>query len=44
MATRFRLDDLYKMVAYIYREQNAQLIACIHVRALCGSLRNAYDP
>ncbi len=41
MAKRFRLDDLYKMVAYIYREQNAQRSPSstfAHFVEVCGML------
>jgi hypothetical protein len=41
MARRLRLDDLYKMVAYIYREQNAQrspASTLSHFVEVCGML------
>jgi len=41
MNTTFRLDDLYRMVAYIYSEQNAQrpaLVTFAHFVEACGML------
>lgn len=39
-----RLDDLYKMIAHIYGEQNAHRRGERDVHAFLGSLRNAHRP
>ena len=37
------LDELYKMLAYIYSEQNAQLVDLRDLRPLLRGVRNAHD-